>query len=137
MKPQSAILSPVRILAFTAICVAVYLAWVGPERFYYEALGTWILSPLIYIRILPVPLSYWLLSALHHHHALSLVLYGAPVFLLVVALSAAIVSLHRRSLTSAFAALGLTALVFGTYHVLQPMGITLVEEGDAPQYVAD
>ena len=56
------VITPWGVVAFTAMAILTYIFWKGPERFYYESFGTWIVSPGIYVRLLPVPLNEWLLT---------------------------------------------------------------------------
>ena len=130
MKLPHTILSPIRIVAFMVVGLLAYLLWIGPERFYYESFGTWILSPVIYVRILPPPFNGVLLHALHDSPGLVYLLYALPIFFLVLATLAAFRSIHRHSVVSALGALALMTLVFGVYHYLQPLGITLIRAGD-------
>ncbi|HEY5792881.1 MAG TPA: hypothetical protein VIS74_06245, partial [Chthoniobacterales bacterium] len=51
------------ILATTSAAVFVYILGQGGERFYTEAWGTLLLSPLIWIRLAPPPLNEWILRA--------------------------------------------------------------------------
>ncbi len=126
MRPAVAPLTPWRVLAFTAACVLAYLLWRGPERFYYESFGTLIVSPAIYTRILPAPLNQWLLRLLIDHSSLAYVLYAIPVGMLLLAFAAGIHAVRRNSVPLALAAFVFVAVVFGTYHWLQPLGISLV-----------
>ena len=114
-----------RIVALTGILVVLYLAWVGPERVYYESFGTLIVSPVIYPRLLPTPWKGWLLRVLFGVPWTGLVLQAVPVLMLLGALAAAVVSIAKDSALLACAALGLTGIVFGAYHFLQPFGMTL------------
>lgn len=124
MTSQPKLLTAERIVAGTATAVFLYTLWRGPERFCYESFGTLILSPEIYTRVLPAPINHWLLSALLHQPALSLVLYAIPVMMLVAAASSAVLAWRHKSEVCAWICCGLVALVFGTYHLLQPLGIT-------------
>jgi len=130
MKLPHTLISPFRIVASMVIGIFVYLLWIGPEKFYYESFGTWIMSPLIYVRILPVPLNHVLLHALHDSPWLTYLLYAAPVLLMLIAFGVALTSIRKQSVASAFGALALMTLVLGVYHFLQPMGITLIRPQD-------
>jgi len=125
MHHSPAIWSARRIVALTGILIVVYVAWVGPERFYFESFGTLIVSPAIYPRLLPLPWKGWLLRVLVGAPWTGLFLQAVPVLMLLGAMAAAIVSIAKDSVLLAFAALGLTGIVFGVYHLLQPLGITL------------
>lgn len=125
MKRSPAIVTAKSIVALTCFLVVFYLLWVGPERFYYESFGTWIVSPAIYPRLLPVPWSGWLLKILLHAPVTCLFLQAVPVLMLVGACAAGAISISKNSRLLACTSLGLTGIVFGVYHWLQPMGITL------------
>jgi hypothetical protein len=125
MHHSPAIWSAQRIVVLTAILVVLYTLWIGPERFCYESFGTLIVSPAIYPRLLPIPWKGWLLNVLIGAPWTGLILQAIPVFMLLGAFGVAMVSLAKDSIILACAALGLTGLVFGVYHFLQPLGITL------------
>ena len=125
MHNPPAIWTARRIVALTGVLVVLYLAWVGPERFYFESFGTLIVSPAIYPRLLPPPWQGWLLRVLVGAPWTGLILQAAPVLMLLGAMAAALVSVAKNSVLLACAALGLTSIVFGAYHFLQPFGITL------------
>lgn len=114
-----------RIVALTGILVVCYVVWIGPQRFYFESFGTWIISPVIYPRLLPAPWKGWLLRILVGTPWTGLVLQAIPVLMLLGAFAAALVAIAKDSAILACAALGLTGTVFGVYHFLQPLGITL------------
>jgi len=125
MKDLRSIFGARRIVALTGILVVLYLSWVGPERFWIESSGTWILSPSIYATLLPSPGKAWLIRVLVYAPWTGLVLLAAPVVLLLGALGAAVVAFIKDSILLACVAMGLTGLVFGAYHLLQPLGFSL------------
>lgn len=114
-----------RIVALTGILVAIYLAWVGPERFWIESSGTWILSPSIYTTLLPPPWKGWLIWVLVYAPWFGLLLLAVPIVLLLGAMGMAVVAVGKNSLILACVAMGLTGLVFVVYHFLQPLGLSL------------
>jgi hypothetical protein len=118
--------TPQRVVAFTSVAVAIYVLWQGPERFYYEALGTWIISPGIYVRVLPFPLNEWLLTGIRTYSFLPGILCIAPVAMLSLSFGLALSSIWKPSLAHAFLSSGLAAAVFSVYHYVQPFGITLI-----------
>ena len=120
------IITPQRVVAFTATAILIYVFWKGPERFYYEAFGTWIISPAIYVRILPFPLNQWLLSGIRNFPLLPTVLCMAPLLMLSLSFAFAIYSIWQKSLPHAFISLALATTVFSVYHWVQPFGITLI-----------
>jgi hypothetical protein len=126
MKVRSPILTPPRVAALAAGLPILYVLIIGPERFYYESWGTWIVSPVIYTRISPSPLSEWLLRGFVHGPYLTFASYAAPVVLLFSAAVLALLSIGRDSLLLAFGSLALVTSVFTIYHFLQPLGMTYV-----------
>lgn len=113
------------------VLVAGYVSWVGPEKFYYESVGTLILSPLIYLRFCPTGLALSAGRFLLDHSWAVFVLCGIPVALLVVAGTLGVIGYRRNSLLLSAVALALTLVVFTTYHWLQPLGFT-VFAGEGP-----
>ncbi len=126
MKPSVFSLNPARVALSAALLPIVYVLTIGPERFYYESWGTWILSPIIYTRLAPSPLDEWLLRGFCNGPLLTWISCGIPVAMLFVSFPLALVAIAKNSLLLAFVALSLVALVFGVYHFIQPMGITYV-----------
>ena len=120
------VITPWGVVAFTAMAVLTYILWQGPERFYYESFGTWIISPGIYVRLLPFPLNEWLLTALRHIPLLASALHLAPVALLALSFALSLYSIWNKTVVHAFISLGLAAAVFSAYHFLQPFGIELI-----------
>lgn len=115
-----------RLVAFTALFMLAYVLWVGPMRFSIEAYGTWLMSPLIYARLLPTPASHWLLVNLLHHPLLADFLILVPVLMFAAAFLMAAYSFWRNSLWVAYGSFLIVATVISTYHYLQPMGMSLV-----------
>jgi hypothetical protein len=126
MRLAKRVVTPWAVVAFTAMAILTYILWKGPERFYYESFGTWIISPGIYVRLLPVPLNQWLLTALHHIPLLNSALHLAPVALLALSFGLSLYSIWNKTVVHAFISLGLAAAVFSAYHFLQPFGIKLI-----------
>jgi hypothetical protein len=120
------LMTPQRVIAFTLSAIAIYVLWQGPERFYYEALGTWIISPSIYVRVLPFPFNGWLLSAIRNFSFLQAILCIVPVAMLSLSFAFALSSIWKQSLVHAFFSFGLAATVFSVYHYLQPFGVNLI-----------
>lgn len=116
--------TPWRIVALMTLAVTAYVMWRGPERFYYESYGTWILSPVIYVRLLPPPLNTWLLTAMHQFPVLVHLVCAAPVALLGLSLGCSVRAIRRDSVGFAVLAFALTLTVFAVYHWLQPFGLT-------------
>ena len=124
MKSFSEIATPIRIVALTNGSVLLFILWIGPERFYYESFGTWILSPFIYTKFLPVPLDHWLILGLGRFPLLSHVLCAIPALMLFASVIAATISIRTRSQILAYTSSALITLVFGVYYYLQPLGMT-------------
>jgi hypothetical protein len=104
----------------------MYVLWRGPERFCYESFGTWIVSPSIYVRVLPFPLNQWLLTSMRTFPLLPTILCIAPLAMLSLSFGFALYSIWRESLLHAFICLALAATVFSIYHCVQPFGITVI-----------
>jgi hypothetical protein len=124
MRIPTNILTPARVCALTVALPIVYVLRVGPERFYYESWGTWIISPVIYTRISPAPFKDWLRLEFVQGPFATIFVYAVPVALLFLAAVLALVSIGRNSLSIAFVSLGLVLTVFVVYHFLQPLGIS-------------
>jgi len=120
------VITPRRVVTFTMTAIVIYVFWKGPERFYYESFGTWMISPVIYVRVLPFPLNEWLLAGIRHFPLLPTVLCMAPLAMLSLSFAFAIYSIWNKSLLHAFISLGLAAAVFSVYHFIQPFGITFI-----------
>jgi hypothetical protein len=123
MISKRLMLTPLRVVGFTAASIMIYVLWRGPERFYYESLGTWAISPSIYVRVLPSPFNQWLLAGIQKIPLLSAALCGAPLVMLSLSFASALYSIWRESLAHAFISLALAAAVFSVYHCVQPLGI--------------
>jgi hypothetical protein len=126
MNLRQIAITPQRIVAFTVTAIVMYVFWQGPERFYHEAFGTWIISPVIYVRLLPFPFNHWLLAGIRNFPPLSAILCIAPLLILSLSFAFAIYSIWQNSLVHAFLSLALAATVFSVYHCVQPFGITLI-----------
>ncbi len=126
MNLRQIAITPQRVVAFTLIAIVMYVFLQGPERFYHEAFGTWIISPVIYVRLLPFPFNHWLLAGIRNFPPLSAILCIAPLLILSLSFAFAIYSIWQNSLVHAFLSLALAATVFSVYHCVQPFGITLI-----------
>ena len=120
------VITPWAVVAFTVTAILSYILWKGPERFCYESFGTWIVSPGIYVRLLPFPLNEWLLTALRHMPLLASALHLVPVALLSLSFALSLYAIWNKTVVHAFISLGLAVAVFSAYHFLQPFGIELV-----------
>ncbi|MFV0416749.1 MAG: hypothetical protein ACK5NG_10330 [Chthoniobacterales bacterium] len=123
MKP----LTPPRLLVLSIpVFVTVYILLVGPLAFYYESLGTLLLSPTIYTRLLPDPMAYTLRQIFLDHPISIFVACAIPVAMLITAALAGLLALRRESVCLSLVSIFLTASVFVTYHFLQPLGFSVV-----------
>lgn len=120
--------TPGVIVGATLGLIFSYVLIRGPIPFYYESMGTMLLAPAIYVRLLPAPYDHYLLMAFAQNPLGCYLLCFVPVLLLVAAVSCAFHSLRRQSVPAAFTSFGLCGVVFGTYHWLQPLGITFIWE---------
>lgn len=121
------ILTPPRVASLTFALPLLYVLIIGPERFYYESWGTWIMSPVIYTRISPYPLNEWLLREFVHGYAVTWTSLAAPVLILFLAAVLALISIGKNSIPAALSSVALVAIVFTVYHFLQPLGMTYVQ----------
>ncbi len=126
MHLSQSVITPRRVVAFTATTILIYVLWQGPERFYIESFGTWIMSPVIYVRVLPFPLNEWLLAGIHHVPLLASALHMAPLIMLALSFALAMYSIWNKTVVHALISLALAATVFCVYHFIQPLGITLI-----------
>jgi len=117
-------LAPLLVVGITILLVFSYVIIRGPIPFYYESLGTMLLAPVIYVRLLPAPYDHYLLMAFAANPLGCYLLCWVPVLLLVSAVSCALHSLRCGSLPAALTSLSICVVVFGTYHFLQPLGFT-------------
>jgi len=107
------------------VLVAAYVLAVGPHDFYYESLGTLLLSPIIYLRFVPASVALPAARFMLDHPWSALVLCAIPVVMLVVAVILGILAYRKNSLLLSSLALLLTLLIFTTYHYLQPLGFSV------------
>ena len=120
-------LTPLWVVAGTVLSVFLYVLIIGPEHFYYESTGTLIMSPLIYVRLMPFS---WKRQALHWMNDIpysSNLICLIPGLLLLLSGWLAYRSIRDHSLPKAFASFAVCATVFVTYHFLQPLGMTYVD----------
>lgn len=125
MNTDSPQVPRVLVLAIPLLVVA-YVLGVGPEKFYYESVGTLILSPIIYLRFCPpgvaLPVGRFLLE---HPWAVAAIC-GVPVGMLAAAGVLGVFGYLRSSMLLSVMALCLVVVVFTTYHCLQPFGFTVL-----------
>lgn len=114
------------IVLATFLSVVVYILLYDPVRFYYEAWGTWILSPGIVARLCPYPFNWWIYSALNKNPMLLHLICAVPVCMLFTSLVLGFKAIEHNSAKLAIIAAGLVCTVLSVYHHVQPYGITLV-----------
>lgn len=115
-----------RVVVFTATLIVLYILCIGPERFAFESFGTWMISPLIYVRLLPDPFNHWLVTAMVRQPLIGHAFCVIPIAMLVAACVLGVHAVRRNSLPSAYVSLALSVTVFAVYHMVQPMGMTYV-----------
>ena len=106
--------------------IVLYIALRGFEAFYYESLGTLIVSPIIYLRLMPEEAARLVRAIFVRHGWTTWVVCAVPITMLVSAAIAGTVAFWKRSALLAAGSIGLAWMVFGVYHLLRPMGITFV-----------
>ncbi|HEY5705095.1 MAG TPA: hypothetical protein VIS96_05935 [Terrimicrobiaceae bacterium] len=126
MNLRQIAVTPQQVVAFTVTAIVIYVLRQGPERFYYESFGTCLVSPAIYVRVLPYPFNQWLLAGMQNFPLLPTILCIVPAVILALSFAFAIYSIWQNSLLHAFISLVLVAAVFSVYHCVQPLGITLI-----------
>ncbi|MFV0338321.1 MAG: hypothetical protein ACK5LK_08795 [Chthoniobacterales bacterium] len=104
----------------------VYVFSQGVDRFFTEAYGTLLLSPTIYLRILPESVSNVLLPFFASSNLLCLALCAVPMGMLVLAVWLSVFAFKNRSMPSALLSLFLIVLVFGVYHSVKHLGFSVV-----------
>ena len=119
----TSLFTPWRILLVTVLAVAAYCFFIGLERFFYESAGTLILSPNIYVQLLPAPLNRWLLALLVKDVLFSYLITAVPIAILLISAALGTFSIRRKSVWMAILSSGMVLLVFAVYHCLQPMGL--------------
>lgn len=113
------------ILVATAGAVCIYIFLRGVMDFYTEAFGTLLLSPTIYIRLAPSPLSELLLRMCTTVKGFDLMLCGIPVAMFVAALIAGYFAHERRSIPLALISSLLVSSIFIVYHSVKHLGFTV------------
>jgi len=114
------------LLLANALGMGVYILWQGVEKFCWEAFGTWIISPVIYVRICPMPFKYWLVSAVNDWAIVGFLLCLVPVAMAVVSLGLGARACWKGSLPVAIAACFLMTTIFIVYHSVKHLGIQFV-----------
>lgn len=112
------------IVLLTVLFPCVYIITVGIQRFLIESWGTWLLSPIIYQRILPPPLGQGVLYLLVKFPVLCDGLCAIPVLILCLAAFLSLRAFFDGSILKAGLAFWLVSGVFVAYHHLQPMGLS-------------
>lgn len=113
------------ILANLAGIFAYIVLWQGVHRFSIESFGTWIISPIIYLRLCPEALREGFLRALVAEPWLGHLLCVIPVAMGLTALGFGWVAFRRRSFPVALAACLIMSSIFVVYHCVKHLGIKL------------
>ena len=115
------------ILVATAGAICLYIFLRGVQEFYIEAFGTWLLSPLIYIRLSPAPLSDWLVRMCAHFRGFDLLLCSIPVLIFLASLTAGFFAHQKRSVALAVVSSLLMTTIFVVYHSVKHLGFSVVD----------
>jgi hypothetical protein len=114
------------IVLITLLLPLVYALSVGLERFWWESWGTWLLSPIIYVKVLPAPVGEILLRSMNAVPEFCNVLCAIPVGMLLLSSVLALRAFLVGSIVYAGAAFWLVSAVFIVYHHLQPLGMQFI-----------
>lgn len=112
------------LLLANTLGVAVYIFWQGLEKFWWESFGTWIISPVIFVRICPEPFKYHLLALINSWSAIDFLICGVPVVMFVAAILIGAIAYRKNSLPMAMAACVLMSTIFVVYHSVKHLGIS-------------
>ncbi len=124
ISPMAAFARPLILANLAAIWIYVVL-WQGAQRFYVESFGTWVISPLIYARICPVPWKDGMVRALNSQPVLGYLMCAVPIAMALVACGLGVLAFRRRSFPVALVACLLMSSIFVVYHSVKHMGMTL------------
>src|SRR5436190_1390421 len=102
---------PLLIANLAAIWIYIVL-WQGAQRFWIESFATWIISPVIYARLCPMPYKQPLLKALTADHLLGNLMCAVPVGMFVIACLLGTLAYRRRSFPVALTACLLMSTIF-------------------------
>ncbi len=108
------------------LALGVYVFFQGFYRFYMESFGTWMLSPLILLRLSPTPMKQWFLHMNAKLPVFSDLICIVPIVMIVTALVLATWSSRKGSLPGAIVACTLLTTVFVVYHSVKHLGMSLV-----------
>ncbi len=111
------------LLLANGLGLGIYVLCQGIERFWWESFGTWVISPIIYIRLCPPPFQYWMVDAVNAQPLLGNLLCGVPVVMASTSLVLGVLAYRRRSLPFAVASCVLMTTIFVVYHSVKHMGM--------------
>jgi len=114
---------PRLLLLANGLGLGIYVLCQGIERFYWESFGTWVISPIIYIRLSPQPLKNWMIRAVNAEPMLGDFLCGVPVVMAILSLALGVLAYRRRSLPIALVSCGLMTTIFVVYHSVKHLGM--------------
>jgi hypothetical protein len=112
------------LLLANSLGVAIYILWQGVEKFWWESFGTWMISPLIYVRICPEAFKPSMLALANSGWVANAIFCGIPLVMFVVALIAGSVAFWNKSLRLAAIACFLMSSIFLVYHSIKHLGMT-------------
>lgn len=112
------------LLIANALMIGIYICWQGIGKFFDESFFTWVISPVIYGRLCPLPLKPWYFGmATGYPLVADIILCGIPVLMFVLALAFGFIAARKGSLRLAVVACLLMTTIFATYHSVKHMGI--------------
>lgn len=114
------------LLLANVLAVTAYISWQGAQRFWWEAFGTWMMSPVIYARLCPEPLKHWFMHTSYFWPSANFLLCMVPVAMLLLSLGLGILAWHRNSARTAVVSCLLMTTVFAFYHSVKHMGMQFV-----------
>lgn len=114
------------LLLANLVAIGAYVLWQGLYRFSVESFGTWMLSPLIVLRLSPPPMRYWFLRLNAELPIFSEIVCLVPVLIFTIAAVLGTWSGRRGSLPVAMVACTLMTSIFVVYHSVKHLGMRLV-----------
>lgn len=125
MRTRSANHVPAHLIVLATVWgAAAYIFIIGIQRFIMESWGTLIISPGIYVRLLPEPLGQGLLYSLVKYPILNSFLCAVPLLFIGYAIILALWALWDGSVLKAGVSFWIVVTIFALYHNLQPFGLS-------------
>ncbi len=127
MRTRSATHLPAHLIVLATVWgTAAYIFVIGIQRFIMESWGTLIISPGIYVRLLPEPLGQGLLYSLVKYPYLNTWLCAVPLLLIGYAIILSLSALWDGSVLKAGASFWIVVTILALYHNLQPFGLSFM-----------